>query len=68
MIQVQALLNYLLLGHCWMKSHQFYFPKRVAGRLEVYRELADRVATRKVLYLEFGRGGRQEHALGGRRR
>lgn len=56
LIQVQAVANYLRIGH-WMKSHNFHFPRRVADREAVYRKLADRVASRKVPYLEFGVAG-----------
>ncbi len=52
-IQMQALINYLCVGH-WMKLHHFLFPKRVADRQAVYAELGARVAASKVLYLEFG--------------
>ncbi len=53
LVQIQALTSYLRVGQ-WMKSHHFLFPKRVADRQAVYREIANRVASRKVLYLEFG--------------
>jgi O-methyltransferase len=51
--QAQSLANYLRVGN-WMNSHHYFFPDRVADRRAVYRVLADRVAARKVLYLEFG--------------
>jgi hypothetical protein len=51
--QIQALTNYVRVGQ-WMKEHNFVFPSRGADREAVYLEIAARVASRKVLYLEFG--------------
>jgi O-methyltransferase len=55
LIQVQGMSDYLRVGQ-WMKSRNFVFSKRAANRHAVFREIADRVASRKVLYLEFGVG------------
>jgi hypothetical protein len=52
-IQAQSLTNYLRVGR-WMKANHFLFPRRLADRLAVYGALAAGVASRKVLYLEFG--------------
>jgi O-methyltransferase len=54
--QIQALTNYVRVGQ-WMKSHNFVFARRGSDREAVYQELAARLASRKVLYLEFGVAG-----------
>jgi len=50
---IQALVNYLKIGR-WMQDHGYDFGRRVRNRQEVWSAVADQVADKKVLYLEFG--------------
>jgi hypothetical protein len=45
--------NYLEVGF-WMKSRGFLPSKRVQRRRELFHQIADKVGSKKVLYLEFG--------------
>jgi hypothetical protein len=46
-------INYLEVGH-WMKSQGFHSSKRLRHRRELFHQIAERVGSKKVLYLEFG--------------
>ena len=50
---LNAALNYLAVGH-WMKVQGFHRVKRCGDRRELFRQMASRVAGKRVLYLEFG--------------
>jgi hypothetical protein len=51
--QLQMVLNYLKLGR-WMREQGFHVARRLPDREAVFRSVAERVADRRVLYLEFG--------------
>ncbi len=51
--RIETLLTYLWLGH-WMKARGFAAGELKTTRGELFEDLARRVGTRRVLYLEFG--------------
>jgi hypothetical protein len=62
LVKIQAAVNYLRIGR-WMQEHDFVIPHRVDVREDVWAVVADRVRSRRVLYLEFGvaRGASMEY-------
>ncbi|MDQ4018254.1 MAG: TylF/MycF family methyltransferase [Actinomycetota bacterium] len=46
-------VNYLRLGR-WMRVRGYSFPARLPHRTDVWDAVLERIADRKVLYLEFG--------------
>jgi hypothetical protein len=46
-------VNYLEVGH-WMKARGFHTSNRFRNRRELFHQIAEKVATKRVLYLEFG--------------
>src|SRR5579871_2181831 len=46
-------LNYLWLGH-WMNQHGFALREHKRVREDLFEDLARKVGSRRVLYLEFG--------------
>jgi len=50
---LSSAVNYLEVGH-WMKSQGFHTSKRRRGRRELFHQIAERIGSKKVLYLEFG--------------
>jgi hypothetical protein len=46
-------VNYLEVGY-WMKSRGFHTARRVKRRRELFDQIARKVGSREVLYLEFG--------------
>src|SRR5271156_1541227 len=50
---LNSLVNYVAVGR-WMTAKGFYTSERVERREELYRRLAEQIADKKVLYLEFG--------------
>ena len=50
---LNSLVNYVAVGR-WMTAKGFYTAERVARREELYRRLAEKIADKRVLYLEFG--------------
>jgi hypothetical protein len=46
-------VNYMEVGR-WMKSHGFHLSKRLHKRRELFHQIAEKVGSKKVLYLEFG--------------
>jgi O-methyltransferase len=53
LIQLQAGLNYMAIGH-WMRMRGFQPLSRVPSREHVWAAVASQIATGPVLYLEFG--------------
>lgn len=49
----QMVVNYMKLGN-WMSKNKFKIEKRVYTRQEVFGAVAEKVSSKKVLYLEFG--------------
>lgn len=50
---LSSTVNYLEVGY-WMKAHGFHTQHRVRMRRELFHCIAEKVGSRKVLYLEFG--------------
>lgn len=50
---LNSCVNYLAVGH-WMKERGFHGVKRYRSKRELFQQIAERVAGKKVLYLEFG--------------
>jgi hypothetical protein len=50
---LNSLVNYVTVGR-WMTAKGFYTSERVERREELYARLAEKIADKKVLYLEFG--------------
>jgi Macrocin-O-methyltransferase (TylF) len=53
LLQIQAGLNYLKIGH-WIAEHGFQIVRRARDRKAVFDYVASKVQNKKVLYLEFG--------------
>jgi hypothetical protein len=53
LLDAQMVLNYMRLGR-WMKDHGFVANHRNATREQCWDDVAQEVANRPVLYLEFG--------------
>jgi hypothetical protein len=51
--RLDSALNYLEVGR-WMRAHGFDTSRRFTGKHALFRVIADEVADKDVLYLEFG--------------
>ena len=50
---LHSAVNYLEVGR-WMKSRGFHTSTRLHKRRELFHQIAEKVSSKKVLYLEFG--------------
>jgi hypothetical protein len=51
--KANAMLNYLEAGR-WLRARGYHLPSRFRTREQLYDQVGARIATAKVLYLEFG--------------